>query len=299
MKKRLFALILTIALLFCSAISIYASPASYTCTLKDGAVMRKVQTNEGILVTVSNEGFTSVAKYDPSSGEFEMSLYDHGRLTVHRTGNLMDRGDSVTSTKSINTKEDRLFGYSYYYNTDAAYGDFYWRLNNPDSDVQKKYFFTDSESINQSYALNFADEVKSMITAQNTDLVYAAIEGLLNVDRLVGNVTQSGGRVDIRIAVEAAVGVLDLLINVIDPMTDAYVCALNANAWFDFIDETVRPQYKDSFHCPGGYDSRLHLCIFCVLRDDEYTPLRAFCHRLMCGDSVHGRRVLDIFLVSF
>ena len=63
MKKRLFSLILTIALLFCSAISIYASPASYTCTLKDGAVMRKVQTNEGILVTVSNEGFTSVAKY--------------------------------------------------------------------------------------------------------------------------------------------------------------------------------------------------------------------------------------------
>ena len=241
MKKRLFSLILTIALLFCSAISIYASPASYTCTLKDGAVMRKVQTNEGILVTVSNEGFTSVAKYDPSSGEFEMSLYDHGRLTVHRTGNLMDRGDSVTSTKSINTKEDRLFGYSYYYNTDAAYGDFYWRLNNPDSDVQKKYFFTDSESINQSYALKFADEVKSMITAENTALVYAAIEGLLNVVRLVGNVTQYGGRVDIRIAVEAAVGGLDLLINVIDPRTDAYVCALNANAWFDFIDETVRP----------------------------------------------------------
>ena len=55
MKKRLFSLILTIALLFCSAISIYASPVSYTCTLKDGAVMRKVQTNEGILVTVTQK----------------------------------------------------------------------------------------------------------------------------------------------------------------------------------------------------------------------------------------------------
>lgn len=94
-----------------------------------GSEIQKTVEDEVVEVTVKNGDCEAYMLYNSDTEEFELILYEAGEMTVHRSGCLaVEEEKSAVYSDTVTNDADIFFGYSYYYNTESAYGDYYWRL---------------------------------------------------------------------------------------------------------------------------------------------------------------------------
>lgn len=240
--KKVISMFLSLALILTFPGCVLAGDIQTYTYESHGSEIQKTVEDEVVEVTVKNGDCEAYMLYNSDTEEFELILYEAGEMTVHRSGCLaVEEEKSAVYSDTVTNDEDIFFGYSYYYNTESAYGDYYWRLLDPNRETSSKYFFTAKDSYNNKYAFRFVDEVDAMIDCENKALIYAPLDAILDIAAAVGSIAIYNGLTTIGIAVQAAATALEITSDVVDPLTDAYACALNADMWYDFIDETIRP----------------------------------------------------------
>lgn len=128
-----------------------------------------IHIEEGVTAVICYTEDSSVTLYvDRKSGLITSeihSLDENGIIidTVIKTYDIPEENETGVSPQVINQNEESWWGFKFYYNTDSAYGDIYWRLYNPlDEDMPKHYFFAELGTSTQTYAEEFMMAVNEM-----------------------------------------------------------------------------------------------------------------------------------------
>ncbi len=236
--KKLFSFALAIALAILTGISTYAlDPANGLGKVTECYY----DANGSKHVTVMNDEYVSTAIYNPLTGDYDVTLKKANQILIHNVGNVNEENGSSICLMGINENSDYLFNYYYYSNTSSAYGDMYWRLKDPNKTPTQKYFFAGNNSSNMDYAKKFADEVENMRTAEKKAITLSSVNAVSKVVAAVGNSVATTGHIPEAALIQAVAIAVDVVTTIVEPLHDAYTAMYNADMWYDFIDETIRP----------------------------------------------------------
>lgn len=240
--KRIISLLLVFSMITIMSVNVVAGNISLEerIAIRDSAYTRSVN-GDVVNVTVTDGNIVVTLMYNEITKNYELVVLEDGKVGVHRVGYAITDEYQTLASNTITTEEDELFGYSYYYNTQAAYGDLYWRLVDPHKDEPQKNFFTEEGSSNETYAERFVEEVDGIISATREANLIVVWEVLLQIVGIVGDGLSYSGN-GLGLAIKAAAVALGATTDVVEPLSDAYACAFDADMWFDFIDETIRPE---------------------------------------------------------
>ena len=128
-----------------------------------------IHLEEGVTAVICYTKDSSVSLYvDRNIGTATSeihSLDENGIIidTVVKTYDISEKNEAVISPQVIRNNAESWWGFEFYYNTDSAYGDVYWRLYNPlDEAMPKHFFFAELGTSTQTYAEEFMMAVNEM-----------------------------------------------------------------------------------------------------------------------------------------
>ena len=160
------------------------------------------------------------------------------------SADIADDIDDVYSINTINQGTEDWWGYKYYYNTDSAKEDVYWRLFNPNSDIfpSKKYFFASYGSDNQDNAMSFMDCVIDMESLEEQLAVTVAIETIKMIQSAVSLAAAAlaGSPAAIASLISGVEAARDLTTAQVELTASIYSTALMADSYYlDVVDEII------------------------------------------------------------
>ena len=80
-----------------------------------------------------------------------------------------------------------------------------------------------------------------MRTAEKKAITLSSVNAVSKVVAAVGNSVATTGHIPEAALIQAVAIAVDVVTTIVEPLHDAYTAMYNADMWYDFIDETIRP----------------------------------------------------------